>query len=97
MSPRECSITSTSRRHARFRASAVYVQNLIREQGALIWRLINAGGYVYVCGSQPMRDSVRAAFVDVAGEHGSLSPEHAEAIVHQLETTENRYRPDVWG
>jgi cytochrome P450 / NADPH-cytochrome P450 reductase len=75
----------------------VYVQNLIRERGALIWRLINAGGYVYVCGSQPMRDSVRAAFVDVAGEHGSLTREHAEALVHQLETTENRYRPDVWG
>jgi cytochrome P450/NADPH-cytochrome P450 reductase len=75
----------------------VYVQNLIRQQGALIWRLINAGAYVYVCGSQPMRDSVRAAFVGVAGEHGSLSPEHAEALMHQLETTENRYRPDVWG
>jgi cytochrome P450/NADPH-cytochrome P450 reductase len=75
----------------------VYVQNLIREQGALIWRLISTGAYVYVCGSRPMRDSVRAAFVDVAGEHGSLSPENAEALVHQLETTENRYRPDVWG
>jgi sulfite reductase alpha subunit-like flavoprotein len=75
----------------------VYVQNLIREQGALVWRLINAGGYVYVCGSQPMRDGVRAAFVDLVSEHGSLPPEHAEAFLHQLETTENRYRPDVWG
>jgi cytochrome P450/NADPH-cytochrome P450 reductase len=75
----------------------VYVQNLIREQGALIWRLINAGAYVYICGSQPMRDSVRTAFVDVAGEHGSLRREHAEAHMHQLETTENRYRPDIWG
>ena len=34
-------------------------------QGALVWRLLAAGGYVYVCGSQPMRDAVRAAFVDV--------------------------------
>jgi sulfite reductase alpha subunit-like flavoprotein len=75
----------------------VYVQSLIGEQGALIWRLINAGGYIYVCGSQPMRDSVRGAFVDLIGEHGSLPPERAEALMHQLETTENRYRPDVWG
>jgi len=75
----------------------VYVQNLIREKGDLVWRLINAGGYVYVCGSQAMRDSVRAAFVDVVGEHGSLPRAHAEALVHDLETTENRYRPDVWG
>ena len=32
-----------------------YVQDRIREQGALVWRLLTAGGYVYVCGSQPMR------------------------------------------
>ena len=51
---------------------------------------------MYVCGSQPMREAVRAAFVDVAAEHGSLPREHAEAYVHELETTE-RYRPDVWG
>jgi sulfite reductase alpha subunit-like flavoprotein len=52
---------------------------------------------VYVSGSQPMRDGVRAALVDVIAEHGSLPQEHAEALMHQLETTENRYRPDVWG
>jgi len=75
----------------------VYVQDLIREHGALVWRLINAGSYVYVCGSQPMRDSVRTAFVDVVGEHGSLPPQNAETLMHELETTENRYRPDVWG
>jgi cytochrome P450 / NADPH-cytochrome P450 reductase len=75
----------------------VYVQDLIREQGDLIWRLINAGGYVYVCGSQPMRDGVLDAFVDLVGKHGSLPREHAEAFMHELETTENRYRPDLWG
>ena len=46
------------------------------------------GGYVYVCGSQPMRDAVRAAFVDVVAEHGSLPREQAEAYLHELETTE---------
>src|SRR5262249_28934840 len=29
-----------------------YVQDRIRAQGALVWRLLEAGGYVYVCGSQ---------------------------------------------
>jgi sulfite reductase alpha subunit-like flavoprotein len=53
-------------------------------------------GYVYVCGSQPMRDAVGAAFVDVVAEHGSLSHEHAGAYLHDLETTA-RYRPDLWG
>ena len=74
----------------------VYVQDLIRHQGALVWRLLRADGYVYVCGSQPMRDAVRAAFVDVITEHGRLPHEHAQAHLHQLETTA-RYRPDLWG
>jgi cytochrome P450/NADPH-cytochrome P450 reductase len=73
-----------------------HVQDRIREQGALIWRMLAADGYVYVCGSQPMRDAVRGAFADVAAEHGSLTREHAKAYVDELETTA-RYRPDLWG
>jgi sulfite reductase alpha subunit-like flavoprotein len=72
-----------------------YVQDQIREQGMLVWRLISSGGYVYVCGSQPMRDAVRDAFIDVAADHGSLSREHAEAYLRELETAD-RYRPDLW-
>jgi cytochrome P450 / NADPH-cytochrome P450 reductase len=74
-----------------------YVQDRLREQGGLIWRLLDAGGYVYVCGSQAMRAGVRAAFVDIVSEHGSMAREHAEARLAALETTEHRYRPDLWG
>jgi cytochrome P450 / NADPH-cytochrome P450 reductase len=73
-----------------------YVQDQIRAQGALVWRLLEAGGYVYVCGAQPMRDAVRAAFTDVVAEHGAMPREHAEAYLDQLDTTA-RYRPDLWG
>jgi cytochrome P450/NADPH-cytochrome P450 reductase len=74
-----------------------YVQDRIRQESALAWRLLESGGCVYVCGSQPMRDGVRAAFVDVVADRKSLPREHAEAYLEQLETTERRYRPDVWG
>jgi cytochrome P450/NADPH-cytochrome P450 reductase len=74
-----------------------YVQDRIREHGALVWRLLATGAYVYVCGSQPMRDGVHAAFVDVVAEHGSLPREHAEGYLLELETIDNRYRPDLWG
>jgi len=74
-----------------------YVQERLRAQGALVWRLLRAGGYVYVCGSKPMRDGVRDAFVDIVGEHGAMPREHAEAFVEELELSENRYRPDLWG
>jgi len=73
-----------------------YVQDRIREQSPLAWRLLAAGGYVYVCGSQPMRDAVRDAFIDIVAEHGPLPRERAEAYLQQLEST-TRYRPDLWG
>jgi len=62
---------------------------------ALVWRLLGAGGYVHVCGSQPMREGVRAAFIDIVTDHGLRPRERAEAYLQELETTE-RYRPDLW-
>jgi cytochrome P450/NADPH-cytochrome P450 reductase len=73
-----------------------YVQDLIRQHGALAWRLVSAGAYVYVCGARPVREAVRTAFVDVIAEHGSLERESAEQYMRELETT-SRYRPDLWG
>jgi cytochrome P450/NADPH-cytochrome P450 reductase len=72
-----------------------HVQDRIKEQGALIWRLLAAGGYVYVCGWQAMRAGVRAAFTDIAVDHGSMPREHAEAYLDELESTAH-YRPDLW-
>ena len=74
-----------------------YVQDRLREQGELVWRLLAAGGYVYVCGSQAMREGVRDAFVDIVGERGEMPREHAEAFLEELEMTAKRYRPDLWG
>jgi cytochrome P450 / NADPH-cytochrome P450 reductase len=74
-----------------------YVQHRLREQSALVWRLLEDGTYVYVCGSQPMREGVRDAFVDIVAEHGAMPREHAEAFLEELEVSEKRYRPDLWG
>ena len=74
-----------------------YVQDRLRGEGALVWRLLEAGAYVYVCGSQPMRDGVREAFVDIATEYGKMPREHAKAWLQELESTQKRYRPDLWG
>jgi sulfite reductase alpha subunit-like flavoprotein len=85
---------ATSREHADRRE---YVQDRVRSEAELVWRLLEEGGYVYVCGSQPMRDGVRTAFVDVVAERSGRPREHAEAYLEELETVERRYRPDVWG
>jgi cytochrome P450/NADPH-cytochrome P450 reductase len=73
-----------------------YVQDRIREQGVLVWRLLAAGGYVYVCGSLAVREAVRDAFIDVAAEQGPLPRERASEYVSELERIA-RYRPDLWG
>jgi NADPH-ferrihemoprotein reductase len=72
-----------------------HVQERIRQQGPLIWRLLSGGGYVYVCGTQPMRDAVRVAFVDVLAEHGGMPRGSAETYMADLENA-GRYRPDLW-
>jgi sulfite reductase alpha subunit-like flavoprotein len=72
-----------------------YAQDRISEHGALIWKLVQEGAYIYVCGSQSMRDDVRARFVKVLAEHGSLTAEDAEAYMARMDD-EGRYRPDIW-
>jgi cytochrome P450/NADPH-cytochrome P450 reductase len=74
-----------------------HVDDRLREQGALLWRLLQLGGYVYVCGSQAMRVGVHQAFVDVIAHHAPMSTRAAENYLKELEMTENRYRPDLWG
>ena len=61
-----------------------HVQDRIRRQGSLVWRLLSEGGYVYVCGAHPMREGVRAVFVEVLAEHGGMSPASAEAFMADL-------------
>jgi cytochrome P450/NADPH-cytochrome P450 reductase len=74
-----------------------YVQDRLRAHAKLVWRLLEAGGYVYVCGSQAMREGVRDAFVDIVGENAEMPREHAEAFLEELEVSAKRYRPDLWG
>jgi sulfite reductase (NADPH) flavoprotein alpha-component len=84
---------ATSREHP---GRPEYVQDRIREQGTLVWRLLAAGGYVYVCGSRPMREAVRTTLADVAADHGPMPRARAAAYLDQLEETAH-YRPDLWG
>jgi cytochrome P450/NADPH-cytochrome P450 reductase len=73
-----------------------YVQHRIGAQGALVWKLVQEGAYIYVCGSRTVRDDVRASFVNTFASCGALKAEDAEAYMAKLER-EERYRPDVWG
>jgi cytochrome P450/NADPH-cytochrome P450 reductase len=75
-----------------------YVQDLIEENGAELWRLLTSrpDGKVYVCGdARRMAPDVKAAFRDLAVRHGGRSQAAADAwIGAMLEGA--RYLEDVW-
>jgi len=76
----------------------IYVQDRIREHGAEVWRWLQEGACFYVCGdAKRMARDVHQALIEVATQHGRLSPENAAAYVNQtLLKDERRYLRDVY-
>lgn len=74
----------------------VYVQNLMVQQGAEIWKWFQDGAAFYVCGDATrMAKDVDAALLTIAEQHGKLSPEDAAAFISQLKK-DKRYLRDVY-
>jgi sulfite reductase (NADPH) flavoprotein alpha-component len=74
----------------------VYVQDRLREQGAELYRWLEEGAYVYVCGDAThMAPDVHAALQEVVRVHGGHSGEAAEEYVKHLQR-EKRYQRDVY-
>jgi sulfite reductase (NADPH) flavoprotein alpha-component len=81
---------------SRDQAERIYVQHRLREQGAELWRWLQDGAYLYVCGdAQRMAPDVHAALLDVAREQGGLDADAAAAWLNQLQR-ERRYQRDVY-
>jgi sulfite reductase (NADPH) flavoprotein alpha-component len=74
----------------------VYVQQRMAEQGAELFRWIDGGAHVYVCGdAQQMAPDVHAALIELVRVHGGRDPDAARAYVDQL-LTERRYARDTY-
>jgi sulfite reductase (NADPH) flavoprotein alpha-component len=74
----------------------VYVQNLMLQQGAELWKWFQDGAAFYVCGdASRMAKDVDAALHTIAEEHGGLSKDDAAAWVSQLKK-DKRYLRDVY-
>lgn len=56
---------------SRDQAVKFYVQDAIREQGELIWRLIEQGAHFYICGSKSMSKAVDEALLEIADKIGN--------------------------
>lgn len=76
--------------------SKVYVQDLIEKQGAEVWKLLESGAYVYICGdARRMAPDVRRAFMAVAQKHGGRSEASAQNWMGAL-MEGKRYLEDTW-
>lgn len=74
----------------------IYVQDKLREQGAELWRWINDGAHIYVCGdANRMAKDVEQALLEVIAEFGAMDIESADEFLSELRV-ERRYQRDVY-
>ncbi len=81
---------------SRDQRAKVYVQDRMREHGSRLWRWLQDGAHLYVCGDAArMAKDVDRALRDVAAVHGALDRDAADAYVKRL-AAEKRYVRDVY-
>lgn len=81
---------------SRDQTEKLYVQQRILEQGAQLWRWIEEGAHLYVCGdAQRMAPDVHGALLEVARRYGGRSAEQAGEYLLELQR-ERRYQRDVY-
>ncbi|SLM64337.1 MULTISPECIES: NADPH-dependent assimilatory sulfite reductase flavoprotein subunit [Dickeya] len=81
---------------SRDQAHKVYVQDKIRENGAEVWRWIQEGAHIYVCGdANRMAKDVEKALIEVVAQYGGMDGEQADEFLSELRL-ERRYQRDVY-
>ncbi|BEO83870.1 NADPH-dependent assimilatory sulfite reductase flavoprotein subunit [Serratia marcescens] len=74
----------------------IYVQDKLREQGAEVWRWIQEGAHIYVCGdANRMAKDVEHTLLELVAEHGGMDTEQADEFLSELRL-ERRYQRDVY-
>jgi sulfite reductase alpha subunit-like flavoprotein len=74
----------------------IYVQDRMIEHGAHVWRWLEDGAHLYVCGdAMRMAKDVEAALVMIVQQHGGLEDDAAAEYVRRL-AAEGRYARDVY-
>jgi sulfite reductase alpha subunit-like flavoprotein len=81
---------------SRDQTDKVYVQHLMRKRGEQLWRWLEDGAQLYVCGTaDPMAKDVDRTIRDIVAEHGGLGDDAAAAYVESL-SADKRYHRDVY-
>ncbi|MBN8818019.1 MAG: bifunctional nitrate reductase/sulfite reductase flavoprotein subunit alpha [Sphingomonas sp.] len=81
---------------SRDQADKIYVQHRMIEEGAELWRWIDNGAHLYVCGdASRMARDVDAALKRIVATQGGMSADLAEDYVAQMQQ-DRRYVRDVY-
>jgi len=72
-----------------------YVQARLYEEGAELYRWLQEGAHLYVCGGIAMEQAVRQSLQAVAQVQGGLDETEAEAFIESLRE-QGRYQRDVY-
>ena len=80
---------------SRAQAAKVYVQHLLREDGAELWALLQRGGHVYICGGTLMGRDVVEALSAALARHGALGAEGAAKYLKEMEAA-GRLVKELW-
>jgi sulfite reductase alpha subunit-like flavoprotein len=89
-------LTRLSLAFSRDQAEKIYVQQRIQEQGAELWRWLEEGAHLYICGdASRMARDVDQALRRVISEQGGVSLEKAAEQLRCL-TEQKRYLRDVY-
>ena len=81
---------------SRDQSHKIYVQNKMMEQAQTLWRWLQDGASVYVCGdASHMAKDVDAALHVIAEQQGQLDTEAAAEYIRELKD-QHRYHRDVY-
>lgn len=76
-------------------AGKVYVQDRLRTEARELFRWLEEGAHLYVCGATEMGEAVHQALIDVAGREGGLQEDAATDYIDTLRR-EARYHRDLY-
>ena len=93
----ECAGTLTKLRTAFSRdgPTKVYVQQRLREDGALVYGLLEQGAHVYLCGGTGMGREVVSVLAEILGTHGKLTHAQASEYLKRM-TSQGRLVQELW-
>lgn len=81
---------------SRDQAAKIYVQDRIRQEGAEVWRWLNEGAHLYICGDATrMAKDVDQALAEVIAREGGMSLEDGAEQLRKL-AEQKRYLRDVY-